>query len=95
MPPHDLIGDNPEDAFHAATNVSLREAIKLGLKLWEHTKGGEVTFTSSTVADVEPQALELMRNAASLTVTEYRKRLHGNGRRATSPTADTPSPSDR
>ena len=28
--PHDLIGDTPEDAFHAATSVSLREAINWG-----------------------------------------------------------------
>lgn len=74
--PHDLIGDTPEDAFRAATDVSLREVIRLGLKLWEQTKGGEVTFDSASMpAEVDAQALDLMRNAASLTVTQYRKRL--------------------
>jgi hypothetical protein len=74
--PHDLIGDTPEDAFHAATSVSLREVIKLGLRLWEQSKSGEVTFTySSMAAEINPQALDLMRNSASLTVAEYRKRL--------------------
>jgi hypothetical protein len=76
--PHDLIGETPEDAFHAATSVSLREVIKLGLKLWEQSKSGEVAFTFSSIAaaaEIDPQALDLMRNAVSLTVTEYRKQL--------------------
>jgi hypothetical protein len=73
--PHDLIGGTPEDAFRAATDVSLREAIKLGLRLWEQTKNGEVTFTlSGMVTEVDAQALDVMRDAASLTVIEYRKR---------------------
>ena len=46
------------------------------MKLWEQSKSGEVTFTfSSIAAEIDPQALDLMRNAASLTVTEYRKQL--------------------
>lgn len=74
--PDDLIGDTPEEAFRAATDVSLREVVKLGLKLWEQTKSGEVTFDSASMsAKVDAQALDLMRNAASLTVTQYRKRL--------------------
>lgn len=74
--PHDLIGDTPEDAFRAATDVPLREVIKLGLKLWEKTKSGAVTFSVATFsAEVDAPALSLMRNAASLTVKEYRKRL--------------------
>jgi hypothetical protein len=74
--PHDLIGDTPEAAFLAATDVSLRECIKLGLQLWEHTKSGEVTLTGVAVeGSIDPGALNLMRNAASLTVDEYRKRL--------------------
>lgn len=75
---HDLIGDTPEDAFRAATDVSLREVIKLGLKLWGQTKSGAVALSVTTLsAEVDAQALSLMRNAASLTVKEYRKRLAG------------------
>lgn len=74
--PHDLIGDSPEDAFRAATDVSLRQVIKLGLNLWEQTKGGEVTFDPASMsAETDAQTLDLMRNAASLTVTQYRKKL--------------------
>lgn len=74
--PHDLIGDTPGDAFRSATSVELREFIRLGLKLWERTKTGNVTFDlSSLVGVVDVQALELMESATSLTVAEYRKRL--------------------
>jgi hypothetical protein len=64
--PHDLIGDTPEAAFLGATTVSLHEFIRLGARLWKHTKTGDVHFTT---------ALDRMRDAASLTVDEYRKRL--------------------
>jgi hypothetical protein len=74
--PHDLIGDTPEAAFMAATTVALREFIKLGVRLWEYTKAGEVNFTLAEVKEsIDPGALNLMRDAASLTVSEYRKRL--------------------
>ncbi|WP_236057309.1 hypothetical protein [Mycobacterium sp. SM1] len=74
--PHDLIGDTPEEAFRSATGVGLREFIKLGLQLWERTKTGKVTFDLSSLGQVaEANALELMENAAALTVAEYRKRL--------------------
>ena len=74
--PHDRSGDTPEDAFRAATNVSLREFVKLGLRLWEHTKTGHVTFSASSMEGAaDLQALDLMRNAASLTVNDYRKQL--------------------
>jgi hypothetical protein len=80
--PHDLIGDTPETAFLAATNVSLREFIKLGLQLSEHTKTGEVPLTGAVIeGSIDPGALSLMRNAASLTVDEYRKRLERERRR--------------
>ena len=74
--PYDLIGDSPEAAFPAATNVRLREFIKLGLQLWGHTKSGEVVVTGATIeSSTDPDALDLMRNSASLTIDEYRKRL--------------------
>ncbi|MBV8180428.1 MAG: hypothetical protein JO045_16820 [Mycobacterium sp.] len=74
--PHDLIGDTPEDAFEVATGVKLREFVKLGLKLWDRTKTGKVTLDLSSLGgEVDAQAMELMQNAASLPVAEYRKRL--------------------
>jgi hypothetical protein len=74
--PHDLIGDTPEDAFLAATGVSLCEFIKLGQLLWERTKTGELIFTAASLeGSADSHALDLMRNAASLTVDDYRKRL--------------------
>jgi len=74
--PHNLIGDTPEDAFRAATSVDLREFIKLGVRLWEHTKTGSVVFgTSSMDGDIDSGALHLMRTATSLTLGKYRKRL--------------------
>jgi hypothetical protein len=74
--PHDLIGDTPEKAFHAATQVPLREFIGLGLQLWEQTKTGDVTFSTTAMeGPVDADALGLMKTAASLTVKEYRKRL--------------------
>ena len=74
--PRDLIGDTPEAAFHAATTVSLHEFIRLGVRLWEHTKTGDVNFTTASIEDsIDTNALNLMRDAASLTVDEYRKRL--------------------
>jgi hypothetical protein len=80
--PYDLIGDSPEAAFRAATNVSLREFIKLGLQLWGHTKSGEVVVTAATIeSSTDPGALDLMRNSASLTVDEYRKRLERERRK--------------
>ncbi|WP_327114063.1 hypothetical protein OHB12_33360 [Nocardia sp. NBC_01730] len=80
--PHDLIGDAPEDAFRAATNVPLDEFIRLGLRLWEHTKTGEVTFSTVPMeGSVDPQALGMMQNAVSLTVKEYRKRLERERKR--------------
>lgn len=80
--PHDLIGDTPEAAFLAATNVSLREWINLGLQLWERTKSGEVIVTGvGTDGSIDPSAVDLMRNAASLNVDEYRKRLERERRK--------------
>lgn len=74
--PHDLIGDTPEAAFLAATTVSLYEFIKLGLRLWEHTKTGDVNFTTVSIeGSIDTDAVALMRDGASLTVDEYRKRL--------------------
>jgi hypothetical protein len=80
--PHDLIGDTPEAAFLAATNVPLREFIKLGLQLWEHSKSGEVILTGAAIeGSIDPGALDLMRDTASLTVDEYRKRLERERRK--------------
>lgn len=74
--PHDLIGDTPDVAFRAATSVSLQEFIKLGLRLWEHTKAGSVCFTPADVeTSADPAAYVLMRDATSLPLAEYRKRL--------------------
>lgn len=74
--PSNLIGDSPEAAFLAATNVSLREFVKLGLQLWGHTKSGEVVVTGASLeSSADPGALKLMRSSASLTIDEYRKRL--------------------
>lgn len=74
--PHDLIGETPEAAFHAATTMSLPAFINLGMRLWEHSKTGDVTITTAAIEDsMDPAALDLMREAASLTVNEYRKRL--------------------
>lgn len=74
--PHNLIGENPGSAFLAANDVSLPEFVKLGLRLWDQTKNGEVSFTTAMIADsTDPGVLALMRDAASLTVAEYRKRL--------------------
>lgn len=74
--PHNLIGATPEAAFIGATTVTLHEFIKLGSRLWEHTKTGDVNFTTASIEDsIDADALDLMRDAASLTVDEYRKRL--------------------
>ncbi|MEX3738526.1 hypothetical protein [Mycolicibacterium porcinum] len=74
--PHDLIGDTPSEAFRTATNVDLREFIKLGLRLWEHTKTGTVIFRASSIDDdIDAQAMDLMRTATALPVDKYRKRL--------------------
>lgn len=82
MAPHDLIGETPEDAFFAATNVKLREFIKLGLSLWERIRSGDVELTTgSFCASVDADALALMQKAASLPVKEYRKRLERERKR--------------
>lgn len=74
--PHDLIGDNPEAAFFGATTVPLPEFISLGMWLWEHTKNGDVNFTTASIDEsVEASAIDLMRDGTSLSVDEYRKRL--------------------
>ncbi|CAM5707404.1 hypothetical protein MAUB1S_05166 [Mycolicibacterium aubagnense] len=71
-----MIGDEPEEAFRAATNVELREFIKLGVRLWEQTKTGSVALRTSLLeGDIDAGALSLMRTATSLPVEKYRKRL--------------------
>lgn len=80
--PHDLIGDTPEDAFRASTGMSLRAFIKLGLRLWEVTKSGEVGFSASSIGvSVDSQAMEVMLGKVSLPVKEYRARLKRERRR--------------
>jgi hypothetical protein len=74
--PHDLIGDTPEEAFLNATKAPLREVIRMGLLLWDHTKGGDVALSASTLeTTVDPAALGLLRSSAVLSVKDYRKRL--------------------
>lgn len=74
--PHDLIGDTPHDAFRNGAGAPIEDMIKLGVTLWERTKRGDVEFDLSEVAtDLDASALDLMRNSASLSVAEYRKRL--------------------
>jgi hypothetical protein len=80
--PHDLIGGIPEAAFLAATGVRLPALITLGMRLWDHTKAGQVQFTVAEIEEsMDDAALGLMRNAASHTVGEYRKRLAQERRR--------------
>lgn len=80
--PHDLIGGTPEAASLAATGVRLPALITLGMRLWDHTKAGQVQFTVAEIEEsMDDAALGLMRNAASHTVGEYRKRLAQERRR--------------
>ena len=74
--PHDLIGETPEQAFLNATKAPLREVIRMGLLLWDHTKAGEVVLSASTLeGTVDPTALGLLRSSALLSIKDYRKRL--------------------
>jgi hypothetical protein len=74
--PHDLIGDTPEEAFQNATGAPLREVIRMGLQLWDHTKAGDVAVNASTLeTTVDPAALGLLRSSAVLSSKAYRKRL--------------------
>jgi hypothetical protein len=71
-----LIGDSPEEAFFNATNVPLRDVIRMGLSLWDRTKDGDVAVDrSSLAASGEPPALNLLLSKAALPVRDYRKRL--------------------
>ncbi|HKP44689.1 hypothetical protein [Mycobacterium sp.] len=74
--PHDLIGDTPEEAFLNATKAPLREVIRMGLLLWDRTKGGEVALSASALeGTVDPTVLGLLRSSALLSIKDYRKRL--------------------
>lgn len=73
---HNLIGDTPAQAFENATKVSLREAIRMGLQLWNRARAGDVVLQINELeGSVDPGALGLLRSAAALPVKEYRKRL--------------------
>jgi hypothetical protein len=68
--------DSPEEAFFNATNVPLRDVIRMGLSLWDRTKDGDVAVDrSSLAASGEPPALSLLLSKAALPVRDYRKRL--------------------
>jgi hypothetical protein len=73
---HDLIGDTPEEAFLNATNAQLREVIRMGLMLWDRTKGGDVAVSGSSLeSSIDPAALGLLRSSAAFPVKKYRKQL--------------------
>ena len=74
--PHDLIGDTPEEAFLNATKAPLREVIRMGLLLWDRTKGGDMALSASSFeSQIDPAALGLLRSSAALPLKDYRKRL--------------------
>lgn len=74
--PHNLIGDTPEEAFAAATKAPLRDVIRMGLLLWDRTKGGDVAISADSFgAPIAPAAAELLKSSAVLPLNEYRKRL--------------------
>jgi hypothetical protein len=79
MAPHDLIGDTPLDAFFTATGVSLQAFMKLGLRLWERSKSGDVEFTKPSLLEssIDPDAVALLQKTASMPVAKYRKCLAG------------------
>ncbi len=75
--PHDLIGDDPSAAFAAATEVGLRDYVKLGLHLWGRAEKGDPEFTRAELLDasVKPEVADKMKHTASLPLAKYRKRL--------------------
>lgn len=73
---HALIGNSPEEAFFNATNVPLREVIRMGLSLWDRTKAGDVVLdTTALEASSEPAARAFLLSNATLTLGDYRRRL--------------------
>ena len=94
--PHDLIGDNPEAAFFGATTVPLPEFISLGMWLWQHTKNGDVNFTTASIDEsVEASAIDLCATVHRLASTNIGKGLHENVRRDSWLIAVTHLPSAR
>jgi hypothetical protein len=73
---HGLIGDSPQQAFEKSTTVPLHDVIRMGLKIWDHTKAGAISLDIAAVKTLaDAAALNLLQSTAALSVKEYRKRL--------------------